>query len=275
MQTEVHELKSEQVGESFEISVGRCSFTDEMPTEVLVVTDAVLQYGATMDIAHALLLTPSFVPLLVVGVGYAGADTLPATFAQRRRDLTPTAVEEHEGSGGAAPFLGFLRDELSPWLVERYGVGIVGASYAGSSLAGLFGAWVLLHEPGMFRRYCLSSPSLWWDKGIIFDHESEHAAGHDDLDARVFIGVGADECAGAHPGLIRRLPEADRVKERKEAATDHVDMVAGARLFADALTDRAYPSLQLELQVHPGEDHCTAGFVSLSRGLRYLFDQQL
>jgi hypothetical protein len=125
----------------------------------------------------------------------------------------------------------------------------------------------------MFRRYCLSSPSLWWDKGIIFDHEAEYAAGHDDLHARVFIGVGADECAAAHPALIRRLPEPDRVKERKEAASDHVDMVVGARLLADALADRGYPKLQLELQVHPGEDHCTAGFVNVSRGLRYLFDQ--
>jgi pimeloyl-ACP methyl ester carboxylesterase len=223
-ETEQHQLRSEQVGESFEISVGRCSFIDQMPTEVLVVTDAALQYGAVMDIAHALLLTKRFVPLLVVGVGYTG-------------------------------------------------VGIVGASYAGGSLGGLFGAWVLLHEPAMFRRYCLSSPSLWWDKGIIFDHEASYAADHDDLDARVFIGVGADECPAAHPRLIRRLAEADRLQERKDAASDHVDMVAGARLFADALADRGYPNLQLELQVHPGEDHCTAGFVTVSRALRYLFDE--
>jgi uncharacterized protein len=176
MHTEPHEVKSEQVDESFEISVGRCSFTDEMPTEVLVVTDAVLVHGAAMDIAHALLLTERFVPLLVVGVGYAGAGTIPETSAQRLRDLTPTAVEDREGSGGTAPFLGFLRDELSPWLTDRYGVGIVGASYAGGSLGGLFGAWVLLHEPTMFRRYLLGSPSLWWDKGFIFDHEAVYAA---------------------------------------------------------------------------------------------------
>jgi predicted alpha/beta superfamily hydrolase len=225
-----------------------------------------------MDIAHALLLTERFVPLLVVGVGYPGAGTLLAARGQRFRDLTPTAVDDREGSGRAASFLGFLRDELSPWLTDRYGVGVVGSSYAGGSLGGLFGAWALLQEPAMFRRYCLSSPSLWWGNAVIFDQEAEYAAGHEDLDARVFIGVGADECAAGHLSEIRRLPDADRVKERKEAASEHVDMVAGARLLADALADRGYPSLQLELQVHPGENHCTAGFVSLSRGLRYLFD---
>jgi predicted alpha/beta superfamily hydrolase len=275
MRTERHELESEQVGEPFEISVGRCSLDGEMPAEVLVVTDAVLQYGAVLDIAQALLLTKRFVPLLVVGVGYVGAQSILDTRVQRLRDLTPTAVEDHGGSGGAASFLGFLRDELSPWLTDRYGVGTVGATYAGGSLGGLFGAWVLLHEPAMFRRYCLSSPSLWWDEGLIFDHEAEYAAGHDDLDARVFVGVGADECPAAHPRMIRRLPEGDRLGERKEAATDRVDMVAGARCFVDALADRGYPNLQLELQVHPGENHSTAGFVNVSRGPRYLFDMPI
>jgi uncharacterized protein len=159
MLTEVHELKSERVGASFEISVGRCTFTHETPTEILVVTDAVFQYGAAMDIAQALLLTQRFVPLLVIGVGYPGAGTVPQTLAERQRDLTPTAVEGREPSGGAEPLLGFLRDELSPWLVDRYGVGAVGGSCAGVSLGGLFGAWVLLHEPSLFRRYCLD-PAL-------------------------------------------------------------------------------------------------------------------
>ena len=272
MRTEVHEVKSEQVGGTFAISVGLCTLKEDTPTDVLVVTDAVVQYGATMDIVHALLLMERLPPLLVVGIGYPGALTLLQTRPQRQRDLTPSAIESREGSGGAEPFLGFLRDELSPWLADHYGAGLVGGSFAGASLGGLFGAWTLLREPAMFRRYCLSSPSLWWDGGAVFDHEAEFAAGHDDLDARVFIGVGADESAGAQPDVIERLPEADRVKARKEAATDTVDMVAGARLFADALSSRRYPNLQLELQVHPGEDHITAGFVSLSRGLRYLFD---
>jgi predicted alpha/beta superfamily hydrolase len=220
-----------------------------------------------------LLLTGRFPPLLVVGVGYAGAGTLRETRAQRFRDLTPTAVEGREGSGGAGRFLGFLRDELSSWLAERFGVGLVGASYAGHSFGGLFGAWAMLHEPATFRRYCLSSPSVYWDGGIIFDREAEYAATHNDLDARVFIGVGAGECAAAQPEMIRRLPETDRVKERKEAATDTVDMTTGSRLLADALADRAYPNLQVELQVQPGEYHHTAHVVNLSRGLRYLFDQ--
>ena len=271
MQTQVHELKCEAVSETFEISVTRCALDDQAPTDVLLVTDPVLQYGATVDIAGALLLSGRLKPLLVVGVGYVGAGTIREALPKRQRDLTPSPVDGREGSGRAAAFLAFLHDELSPWLTQTYGCGLDGAAYAGGSLGGLFGAWSLFQDQRIFDRYLLSSPSLWWDRGLIFDVEATYAAGHEGLDARVYVGVGGDECPGAQAEVIRRLPESERAKQRKEAAADSVDMVAGARLFADALADRAYPDLQLEFEVHPGEDHFTAGFVSMSRGLRYLF----
>lgn len=273
MPTELHELKSEEIGESFEISIGRCAGTDPTPTEALLLTDPVFHYGAAMDIAQALVLSGRIEQLLVVGIGYAGATTIKEAHPKRQRDLTPTVIEGRDGSGGAHAFRDFLHDELSPWLGERYGIGLTGGCYAGGSLGGLFGAWLLLQDTVLFHRYLLSSPSLWWDKGLIFDLEAAYAGGHDDLEARVFIGVGADECPAAQVEAIRRRPEAERAKERKEAAAESVDMVAGARLFADALAGRCYPNLQLELQVHPGEDHFTAGFMSISRGLRYLLGQ--
>ena len=65
--------------------------------------------------------------------------------------------------------------------------------------------WLLLRPPTVFRRYCLSSPALWWDEGVIFDDESAYAAAHDDLDARVYVGVGADECAAGDVQAIGRL----------------------------------------------------------------------
>lgn len=70
MQTELLTLESEHVPQTYEISVGRCSLTDEMPADVLVVTDAVIQFGAAVDIVHGLLLTGHLAPMLVVGAGY-------------------------------------------------------------------------------------------------------------------------------------------------------------------------------------------------------------
>ena len=42
--------------------------------------------------------------------------------------------------------------------------------------------------------------------------------------------------------------------------------------MVSALRSRGYPSLQVELEVLPGEYHLTAPPMSLSRSLRYLFD---
>jgi hypothetical protein len=42
--------------------------------------------------------------------------------------------------------------------------------------------------------------------------------------------------------------------------------------FASALESRGYPSLQVVSQVFPDEFHITVAPLTLSRGLRWLFD---
>lgn len=63
----------------------------------------------------------------------------------------------------------------------------------GDSFGGLFGAHVLLTEPGTFKRYGLGSTSLWYDRGSTFELESAYAASHRDLAAKVILSVGAYE----------------------------------------------------------------------------------
>lgn len=136
-------------------------------------------------------------------------------------------------------------------------------TYWGSSLGGLFGAWVLLNEPSTFRRYRLSSPSLWWDGGVIFQHEAAYAQSHD-LTARVLVSVGELEQPSAQLAHRHRLPEEARAKERAELATDSVDMVAVAKLFAngpDAPTPALRPSsrsTQTRATSPPGQSACRA-----------------
>lgn len=88
----------------------------------------------------------------------------------------------------------------------------------------------------------------------------------------MLVSVGELEQPSASLANIHRLPEHDRAKARAEAATDRVDMATGARLFADALASRPYPSPQTEFQLYPGEKHITAWLLSISRSLRYLWD---
>ena len=160
-------------------------------------------------------------PLLVVGIGYRVA-TLADTIHQRTRDLTPTAwpayarfEPERTEMGGAPAFLAFIREELMPWVGERY------SSSPDATLLRSFARRPVRDvrvaaAPDTFSRYVIGSPSLWWHDHVIFDQEAEYAATHDDLAARVFFGIGADE---THEGRAREAAYLDAT-ERAKAGRD-------------------------------------------------------
>ncbi|WP_105188257.1 alpha/beta hydrolase-fold protein [Pseudoalteromonas sp. T1lg48] len=95
-------------------------------------------------------LTPEFI---LVGVEHK----------QRIRDLTPTGIESHPGTGGADKFLQFIEQELIPRIDKGYqtnGFQIL----AGHSFGGLFTLHAMQAKPDLFNAYFAFSPSLYWDK---------------------------------------------------------------------------------------------------------------
>jgi len=207
--TDVHYLSSARAGAEFKIFVGHCGTLSAAPAAspaVLYLTDANGYFGLAVDLIRSMQLSRHLPPLLVVGIGYragAIAETLPA----RTRDLTPTSdpafgrlFPGQPAMGGAAAMLAFITDELMPWTARTYGGDPAGASFFGHSFGGLFGSYVLLREPAVFRSYIIASPSLWWDNGAIFALEERYAQAHDDLAATVYFGIGADE---THEGRLR------------------------------------------------------------------------
>ncbi len=95
-------------------------------------------------------------PVIVVGV----------LNTDRDRDLTPTRSEGYKTSGGAAQFLGFLKNELIPYIDKTCptdGDNII----FGHSFGGLFVTYALFKEPGTFKSYIAADPSYWWDKGMM------------------------------------------------------------------------------------------------------------
>lgn len=213
-------------------------------------------------------------PLLVVGIGYRLAG-LDETVLVRTRDFTPTAdpkfarwFPDHTMMGGAGNFLAFIRDELQPWVHSHYPVDPDDSMYFGHSFGGLFATYVLLTEPGTFRRYGIGSPSLWWHDDMMFPYEQRYADAHVDLVAKVFFSVGAFE---DHDGRQREaipLPQA----ERELAGKRYIDMVADTQRMVELLRSRNYESLEIDSVVIPDEFHITVPPVNLSRSLRYLFD---
>jgi predicted alpha/beta superfamily hydrolase len=272
--TEVHYLHSEHVGDEFKIFIGHCGGPVTTPPAVLYVTDANGLFAGAVDMIRLMQLSAHLPSLLVVGIGYR-MGALIETIEKRTRDYTPTydplVASRFPGQsvmGGADAFLAFIRQELQPWVQERFSVDAFDSTYFGHSLGGLFGTHVLLSEPTTFRRYGIGSPSLWWDNDIIFEHEARYAAGHDDLPAQVFFCIGEYE---DHDGRQR---EAERLsaEERARASQRYIDMVADAERMVTSLRMREFPGLAIDSVVLPGEFHITVPQLNLSRSLRSLFD---
>lgn len=125
---------------------------------------------------------------------------------------------------GAAAFLSGLVEEIIPPVEGRYSVDPALRSIVGFSLSGLFELYVLFHHPEMFFGYLVGSPSLWWDDGLAFRWEQAWTDAHDDLPARIFLSVGANEQLVGDSWKNERFPldilellkPVDKVKEMAE-----------------------------------------------------------
>jgi predicted alpha/beta superfamily hydrolase len=177
--------------------------------------------------------------------------------ASRARDFTPTmpAVAPNDRYqqttyGEAQLYRDFIEMDVFPALVSRYRIDMTQRTYIGHSYGGLFGAFVLLTRHDLFDNYLLMSPSLWFDERVIDRIEADCAKEHADLEARVWLSIGAFETSGSSP---RNFEE--------------TDMVGDNARFAETLRSRKYPTLEVIEEVIPDEDHLTVYPTAVTRGL--------
>jgi predicted alpha/beta superfamily hydrolase len=83
----------------------------------------------------------------------------------RLRDFSPTHL--FGVTGGADKFLLFMKDELMPFIQEKYHAKSSGHTLFGGSLAGLMVVYTFLKQPALFTSYVAIDPSLWWDNRYI------------------------------------------------------------------------------------------------------------
>jgi len=272
--TEVFDIHSDRTDADFQIWVASpvpgAVPMPEVLRKTLFVLDANLFFGTAVEMTRLMSqLYGELPPLLVVGIGY---DTdAPAVQAElRARDFTPTAdsgfgdrmksmpgareptLPEGRRLGGAAEFLGFLTEEVVPFIHKRYdNMGETSVLF-GSSLGGLFALYAMLERPEAFDAYLAVSPAIWWDNGFILGREEELAHSREDLPARLFLSVGGNE------------------EHEKLPALAPFRMVSNVQRFAQQVLARGYGSLDLATLVADGESHTTVVPVALTRGLRHL-----
>jgi len=240
-------IQSEVLGRAYTVQVKlpKSYDSDQSKTyPVLYVQDAPYAFGVAASATH-------FSPLddtIIVGIGFAVGEH--GQFS-RVRDLTPeldSSWETYE-TGGARKYFDFLSRELVPHIEDKYRIKSGHRIFAGHSLGGSFGAWLLLTQPEFFSGYILTSPSLWFKEGVIFDYEESYHELNDDLNAKVYIATGSYEI---------------------EEFGMYYDMVGDHVRFVELLKSRDYGGLQLKDEVVQGTDHYTTFPVGLAKGLNWL-----
>jgi hypothetical protein len=178
--------------------------------------------------------------MIIVGITYSGDQ--PDYEALRAMAYTPVQDFSIPGSGDAAKFLAFLKEELFPLIEANYQVDVSRRILMGHSFGGTFTLYALFSEPELFSDYVAGSPAVPYGGQFAFEQEAEYAGSHKDLSARLFLFVGSEE------GLAYPVEK-----------------------FMQVLRERNYPGLEMETLTIAGERHAGVKPEGYNRGLRFIF----
>lgn len=252
--TQVRRFHSDAVGQDYllYVSLPRGHAQSAEPHPLVVTLDAEYAFGLVRNVVEHFVDRNGLPPLVLVSVAYPGASEDLDTYRRTRtRDYTPTHTPKggyspqiQQLSGGGPVFRSFLETELLPFLQRTYRTDPADQTLVGHSFGGLFGAYVLLTRPALFRRHILVSPSLWYDQRTLFALEEQRAAPLHGPPLDVFLAVGADENAR---------------------------MVDDMQQFAERLRTRAWPGLKVTATVFSDENHDSIFPAAATRGLRTVF----
>jgi len=265
--TEVRRLQSAIVNDTYRLHISLPStYANSHKTyPVVYLTDGNGLLPLVRCITEALSGGLEIPRLIVVGIGYDSGEARDAG-RYRERDFLPTDASAGDAArrqpftrtgiprGRAGPFLRFIREELKPFVNATYRTKPDDSTYVGNSYGGLFGLYVLFHHPDTFQRYVISSPAIHHDNRVTLTYESEYAARHDDLPARVFMSVG------------------DREESANSLFDPSFQFVTNVKRLAQTLQGRGYPGLQLTTRVFKDETHFSVISTAFSRGLRMVFE---
>ena len=259
--TQVRVIHSDRVGIDYKLYIGlpRGYEAKSESYPVVMVLDADYCFAMMHGIIGLLADHDELAPVILVGIAYPGVAEQkqgPIYKRSRTRDYTPSHVENdgfgygeefQKVSGGGDHFLDFIAQELTPYLEREFRVRPQDRTIVGYSFGGLFASYALLTRPGLFQRYLIVSPSLWWDRHLIPRLEKEKAPFLKDIPARAFFSVGEPE------------------------DHDQMPMVQDLVNFINALKSRRYSGLRTDLWVAPDETHHSVFPGAAMRGIKWIF----
>lgn len=158
------------------------------------------------------------------------------TNVDRKRDLTyPTTVKSDKAkfptTGGSAKFIAFIEKELQPYIDAKFRTRGP-STLIGESLGGLLATEILFTKPGLFDKYIIISPSLWWDNGSLLK-KPVNIAGKKDI----YIAVGKE---GLAPGENPHVMEVDANLLENKVESLHNNNI---HVFLDYLPDENHATI--------------------------------
>jgi len=161
----------------------------------------------------------------------------------RNVELTPTHLSSWQApTGGADKFLGYIKDELIPYINQHYPSNGDNTIW-GHSLGGMFVVYAMLKAPDAFKSYIAADPSLWWDANYVPKLAS--AALPSLGDRKVTLSITGREGSALH------------------------DM--GIDTMETILRKMAPPGLAWSVAAYPGETHSSIRFKTTYDGLRFTY----
>jgi len=218
-------------------------------------------------------------PSIIVGVAYPSRSFYDGP--RRTYDFTPPGEVDPDfvasELGGANQFLGFLTNELKPWVAAHYRVDPSRQIIFGHSLAGMFVLHAMVTAPRSFDVYLVASPTLRFSNSFIVREVAGFAARGDGFGVRALITVGTLEGPPGQQQIddYRRYfiahPESTGGLEREEALrqlfpSDGFNKVRETRRLAQRLSRSGATVSFIPFE---GEEHLPAGVSALSRGIPF------
>lgn len=253
-ETERHTVASAVTGREYEVFVSLPDgyrLEEDQTYPVLYVLDGNLGFPLVSTIYDVLREGDDVAELIIVGIGYRDgsafdvSDLRFAEYSPSRFPLAERTVDQPAElpTGQGPAFLDAMREEIFPFIEQRYRV-MEDRGVVGHSIAGLLALHVMFTEPGLFRRYLISSPSLWWNQAEVFETEANFARSGRALGVRAYLSVGGEENDNQVPPFNR---------------------------LVDVLEIRSYGEFEWHHQVVAGKSHMSVVPHAFSAGLEFLY----
>ncbi len=260
--TQVHTMHSTETGADYQLLIATPQDyrTAGKKYPVVYLLDAEYSFALTRNVVKHFVDRNKLPEMILVAIAYpGGGDDMETYKRNRKRDYTPSfqpvsTAEDADGEqeqGGAVRFRNFIADNVIPYVASKFPAS-ADRTFVGHSFGGLFGTYVLLTEPELFKRYVIVSPSLWFNNRMILRVEKQTAARRQvdrRVERRVFFAIGS-------------------LETRAEVGAPMVDEL---KQFYRKLATRPEPGLEMTLRVYPDENHSSIFPSAITGGLLAVF----